>query len=199
MEPTQYLVYAMGIVALITYASSFQCKKRSTLLILQTISLLLFIGQYFVLKAYTGVILEVVCIVRNFVYFFKDKTKSKVLDSIATPIVFAVAAIVVGIFTYNGQWFCILPVIANIFQTVGLYLKKESYNRIMFLCASPLWLVYNLLTNTVFGVVTEIINIISIFISLALIYKHEGDFNKELKEDKEPKVKLNKHIHNEGM
>lgn len=163
------LIYTMGIIALICFASSFQTKKRSVLLILQTISLVLFMGQYLLLGAYTGLILEVVCIVRNFTYYFRNKTKY--LNTIVTPLIFIIAAVVVGLFTLDGNWYCVIPVIANILQTIGLDMKSERNNRIFFLLASPLWLVYNVLTNTVFGVVTEIMNIISIIVSIIIITK----------------------------
>lgn len=165
--PVGITISIVGILALITFVVSFQVKNRARLLVLQIVSITLFGIQYFLTGAYTGVIIEGVCIVRNLVFFFKGK--NKFLNSIWIPIIFGVAATIVGIFTFDN-WTSILPVVANIVQGFALFAKKEEHNRFLFLCGSPLWLTYNVFAGLLFGIITECLNIISIVVSIVRIY-----------------------------
>lgn len=167
--PTTILVYIFGFLALVPFVLSFQAKNRKYLLILQIVSLLLFSVQYLLLGAWTGLILEFICIVRNIMFYFRDRVKS--FNNIAMPIFFSLAAIAVGVFTRTA-WYWFIPVLANISQTIGLYMRKDINNRIFFLIGSPLWLVYNCLTGALVGVVTEVCNIISIVISIVRLAKN---------------------------
>ena len=171
LTPTDIAGYITGFLALVTFVLSFQMKNRKNLLILQSVSLVLFAIQYYLTGAYTGVILEGVCIARNVTYYFRNK--HKFLDSIYIPIIFSTLAIIVGIFTY-ANWTSIIPVVANILQTIGLYIKRERDNRIFFLIGSPLWLTYNFINGVWFGVITEFLNIISIVVSIIRIVRIEN-------------------------
>lgn len=161
--PTGIAVSIIGFVALIAFCSSFQVKNRRLLLILQTFSFTCFGIQYLLTGAYTGLILEAVCIFRNLLFYFKGN--NKLLNSIYVPIFFGVSAIVIGICTFAG-WPSMLPAFATVVQSFALYAKKEEHSRLLFLVGSPLWLVYNICSGLLFPVITECINMISIIISV---------------------------------
>lgn len=165
--PTGIAVSIIGFVALITFCSSFQVKNRRLLIILQTISFTCFGVQYLLTGAYTGLILEAVCIGRNLLFYFKGN--NKFLNSIFVPIIFGVSAIVIGICTFDG-WPSLLPAFATVVQSFALYAKKEEHSRLLFLVGSPMWLVYNIFSNLLFPVITECINMVSIIISVIRFY-----------------------------
>jgi len=160
--------YVFGIIGMIGFVASFQCKKRWLLLVLQSVALLAFGIQYYLLGSVIGLITEIICVVRNLCFCFRDK--NKFFKSIWLPISFIAIELVPGVLTFTG-WICILPIAGFIIQTIALCFEKEIANRAVFLIASPIWLSYNLLNKAWFGAITDVLNITSIIIAIIRLTK----------------------------
>ena len=113
--------------------------------------------QYFLLGAYTGLALDIVGVLRDVVFYNKDK---KWASSNWWTVFWAAAMIVVGIFTYQ-HWMSLFMMAAMAFNTVLFSFTKPKLVRTTILISSLLVLVYNILTGSIGGVINELFTEIS--------------------------------------
>lgn len=83
----------------------------------------------------------------------------------------AVAA-VVAVLTYPDRLIALLPVVANFASLGCMWTKKPNVIRATQLaCITPLWLIYNAVTLSVAGILTESFNAVSIGIYYLRMYR----------------------------
>ena len=159
------LIQSIGFLAMAIGILSFQRKRRAAIIGFQMTASTLWSIQFLLLGGYSGTIQNVLCIARGFVLV--QKGKRKWADSYYTlaAIIFCFAAtgfITVGL---EGAW-ALLPIGASIASSIALFMDKEEILRKLSLIVSPLWLVYNVHTGSIAGIVAETFTIISILIAL---------------------------------
>ncbi len=143
-------------------ALSFQQKTRKNIITVQICAAITFIIHYILLGAYTGAALNGISLFRSIVFVNNDKKWAK---NPMWLIFFVVLNIVSSILTWS-DWSSILPAIAMSLTTVSYWLKNEKYIRIVTFPSSPCWLVYNIITGSIGGIVTEILVMSSILIAI---------------------------------
>ncbi len=161
----------IGITALIFFFLSYQVRDKKKLLYMQIAATVLTCLQYLLVGAYSGFALNVVCLARNIVYYFKEK---KNITSPALPIVFAVLMAVVSIFSWDG-YFSLFIISALIMNTLALGFLKADGVRKSVLVTSPLVIVYNAVTGAYSGVLNESVVIVSSVIGLIRFAKAKND------------------------
>ncbi len=167
----------IGVFALVSAVIAFQQKTHKNILIFQFTSDILFVLHFALLDAYTGAILNGIAALRGLVFVNRGK---KWADNILWFWLFCFASVVSGIFTWSGM-LSLLPVLGMILTTVAFWIKDPKLVRRVAFPSSPLWLVYNLANRAYGGVITEIINMISIIIAMIRL-----DFKKENTNQKVP-------------
>ncbi len=153
----------IGLVAAAFLLFSFQQRTHKKILVMQVISGMLFAIQYFMIGAYEGMICNVVGFVRCIAFSFRGK--SKFVDSIFCPVLFAVISLAIGIFTYTSPA-SLLPIFAIAISTFVMWNPHTQQLRALTIPTSLMWLVYNVICSSYSGVITEIFNQISIYIGL---------------------------------
>ena len=148
------LIQIIGIAAMICSVSSFQLNKHKHIMLVQITATALFGLQYFLLGAYTGLALDIAGVLRDIVYYNKDKKWAS--SNWWTVLVM----LVVGIFTYQN-WISLLMTAAMMLNTVSFSFTKPKLVRTTILISSPLLLVYNILTGSIGGVINELFTEIS--------------------------------------
>ncbi len=147
---------------------SFQQNKRSRIIGFQIVAALLFILHYIMLgftkgaDAYTGAALNFIGLTRSIVFINNDKKWAK------SPVwlgVFIVVSAVAGILTWE-DWYSFLPPMAMILTTVSYWMKSETKIRLITFPSSPCWLIFNIITGSVAGIVTECIVMSSLIIAI---------------------------------
>ena len=151
------LIQIIGIVAMICSVSSFQLNKHKHIMLVQILATALFGLQYFLLGAYTGLALDIAGVLRDIVYYNKDK---KWASSNWWTVFWVLVMLVVGIFTYQN-WISLLMTAAMMLNTVSFSFTKPKLVRTTILISSPLLLVYNILTGSIGGVINELFTEIS--------------------------------------
>ena len=149
------------ILAFLIMTSSFWCKKREKILKLQIISSILFVLQYVLLQAWTGAVLNAISIGRAFVFRKKgqsyDKEKGGInWNSNWILYAFVTVFIISSIITWDG-WVSILPLMATLVYTFGMWADKPQYIRLSANVASVFWVSYNLFMGGYAGCFTECI------------------------------------------
>jgi hypothetical protein len=152
--------------ALMTFLS-YQCKDHKKLLIVQTLSSLSICISYLLLGAWSGMLLNVICIVRNFIIYRKD---IKIFSYSFWPYALAAVMGAGGLLSWQGPM-SLLVIVALVANTVFLYFPNVQNLRKSILITSTMVLIYNAYYNVWGGVVNEMIAITS---SAVGIYRYRN-------------------------
>lgn len=167
MHPLTIIGQIWGVIAMLLIVLSFQFKDAKRLFLIQVCSCLLFTLHYLFLglggdsAAYSGMAQNIVGLLFRVSLSLSDKRKW-----LMSPLVMAglcALAAVVAVLTYPGRIIALLPVIAN-FACIGcMWTKKTDVMRLTQVSViSPLWLIYNVVTFSIAGILTESFNLVSI-------------------------------------
>lgn len=163
-KDTKFIVsQCIGFIAAAILLLSFQQKTHKRIVIMQACSGMLFAIQYLMLGAYEGMIGNLVGMARSVSFSFRGK--SKFVDSIACPIIFAILAGAGGLLTYTSPA-SLLPMAAMIISSFVMWNPHTQQLRALTMPTSLMWLIYNVICSSYSGIVTEIFNQISIIIGL---------------------------------
>ena len=157
MGPFFYIGQGLGLCATALTALSYQMNTKRSLLAVQTAATLATCVSYFFLDAYSGFALNIVCILRNLVFFFmKEGTRPMY---VATAILTALM-VGVGVLSWQGP-VSLLILVALAVNTVFLSFGKPQLLRWSILGTSSAVLAYNVIVFTVGGILHEGIAIAS--------------------------------------
>lgn len=150
------LTQAVGVLAMIFSVASFQLKTKKQIIVMQCITSITFAVHYFMLPDGSGIaggVVNSVALVRNVIFYFKDK---KFFRSSFWLVFFAVimgASAVVSRFEAISAFMCV----AMIFNTFAVWVTKPVDTRKMILIASPFAFVYNVAIGSVGGIANEVL------------------------------------------
>ena len=170
-DATFIISQIIGFVAAAILLLSFQQRTHRRIVAMQACSGLLFAVRYFMIGAYEGMAGNIIGLIRSSVFLFRGK--SKFVDSIACPIVFAILAAVSGIMTYTSPA-SLLPMAAMMISSFVMWNPKTQQLRALTVPTSLMWLVYNIISSSYSGTVTEIFNLLSIAIGLIRFRKKDA-------------------------
>jgi hypothetical protein len=140
---------------------SFQMKSSRKFFAYQSIGSGLFLINYLMLGAYTGVLISIVSVTRSVLISALNGKKKY-------PIVIAlmVATVISGFFIYTGIE-TVLMITAYVVFTASMLTKSSRLIRItQFTVASPLQLAHNIIVFSLGGILCESFNMISIIVSI---------------------------------
>ena len=152
----------IGYIAVVAFVFSYQAKEKKRLLFLQTVAVVLLCVHYALIQAWSGLALNLVCLVRNFIF---DNTDKKAFRSKWWPYILAGAIVVVGVLSWEA-WYSLLLIIALAVNTVFLANPNANTVRKSILFTCPLILIYNLCAGSIGGAINEAISILSAVIGL---------------------------------
>ena len=158
----QLLGHAIGFISVALFFYSYQRSKKSKIMIIQTIATALSCVQYLLIGAASGFALNVVCIIRNFAFYYREKNNK---NGLVTPIFFTVAMAVVSCFSWEGihSLLITLGLVINTF-CMGVFDAKSFRKTI--LISSALILEYNIFALSYSGMLSETISLVSVIIGI---------------------------------
>ena len=165
-------------------------KKKNKIVIFQSICHVLNSISEFITKAYSGIIQEIISLIRDFILLFikDDKQTLKLIISIICIIFSVIIGIIFNIIFSNNIWYGYFPILATIFYSIFLvwgYLNKnpilsEMLIKIGLIFNGLFWALYGLFVKlyptTIFNILTIIFCVISIIRLLKI--------NKKIKKNK---------------
>ena len=156
-------IQGIGFLAVAVFILSYQIKSNRCLFLLQLVGSALFCLQFFLLDALSGCLSLAVNILRNALmmkYNDWNWVKQK-----WCPFVIAMLFTVVLILTWNGP-VSLLAFTASAVSTFAYWTNSPRKIRMSNLvCASPCWLIYDVIVHSIGGIVSESITIVSILVS----------------------------------
>ncbi len=68
--------HILGFISVGLFFYSYQRTQKRKIMIIQTVATALSCIQYLLIGAFSGFTLNIVCIIRNFTFYYRDKNKS---------------------------------------------------------------------------------------------------------------------------
>ena len=159
------IIRFFGILGLVLTVLSFQQNTKKGILTFQLFSTLSFLIQFTLLGSPAGAILNLIGTIRSITYSFKGKNKFTTLPIL--PAIMISFAVCTFFMSYQAEGIrALLPCIAMILTSVSMWLSKPKYVRIISLPSDPLWFIYNMLSGSYEGMVTEVFVMLSIIIGI---------------------------------
>ena len=159
---TQIIGQTVGILAVACFFISFQFNTKKGILVSQTAAVALFSLHYFLIGATAGMLLNIVSIIRNVIYYHRDK---KYLSSKVIPFVIATVVTVLGLLSWQG-WHTLLFTAGLVINNFFLAFGTPNGLRKSILVSSPMILIYNAAVFSVGGIINELFCIISSVIGM---------------------------------
>jgi hypothetical protein len=157
-----YLPQAIGFVGLLFAIISFQKNDNKGILFFQLLAALTFSLHFALLGAFTGATMNLLGAARNIVFFNREKNWANKKIWLYLFIMFY---IIIGLQTWKNTY-SVLPIIAMILSTIGLWIKNAKFTRMIILPSSPCWLIYNFVNSSIAGVFTEVFVLSSLVIAV---------------------------------
>ena len=167
MTPSFIIAQIIGAIALVILMLSFQKNNKETLLKYQILSSLLYAIQYIFLKAYTGSMMNLICMLRNCIFRKYDKDNKKV--PVTWLIIVVAIMILLSLITFNG-WISLLPMIAVVAYSIALWIGKLKAVRIIEVFSCSLFIIYNIKVLAITGLIATVIEMLA---AIVAIYKFD--------------------------
>lgn len=159
---SQIFIRIMGIIGLVLGVAAFQSNKHKYIVMSKMGSEAAFTIQYFLLDAYTGSIMNLIGVVRNFT-FYKLVEKGK--STKAVMWIFCVVYILSAIITWQGPE-SLLPLVGKLCSTVAYSIDNPRFIRIINIPTLTMWIIYNITCGAWEALAADSISLVSIFIAM---------------------------------
>ena len=161
----------LGILATIITGISYQMNTKRSLLLVQTTATACTCLAYLFLGAASGFALNIVCIIRNIVFYFqKDSGKVHTISSL----LLAAAMVVVGALSWQGP-VSLMIIVALAANTIFMSFGNPQLLRKSVLGTSTLVLLYNIFVFSIGGIANEGLSIISSAVGIARFRKEKAE------------------------
>jgi hypothetical protein len=160
---------ALGIAATLITFASYQFNTKRVLLIIQTAATLCTCLSFLFLGASTGFALNIVCLVRNVVFYFEN---GRAKLQCASAILLACVMAVLGALSWQG-WISLLMIVALAVNTVFMSLRNLQLFRKSILLTSSMILLYDVIIFSIGGIFNEALSIVSSAVGLVRYRKRD--------------------------
>lgn len=154
--------HALGFISVGLFFYSYQRTQKRKIMIIQTVATALSCIQYLFIGAYSGFALNVICIIRNFTFYYRDK---KQRTNLTAPVLFALCMAVVSFFSWEGIH-SLLITSGLVVNTVCMGIFNAKKFRKTILISSSLILIYNVFALSYSGILSEAMSLISVIIGI---------------------------------
>lgn len=163
----------LSLIGMVVNIFSYQARKKNVILLLQSVGSALYLGSYAFSGGGMGVWLNVIYIIRNFIYSHIDGKSRKFRVGVCVGLcvsyvaTFAMYTWAAGVTAAENIWNA-LPIIGSIFGTLATLQTDMIRFRLIKIVDCVSWLAYNchIGLGAIGGIVGTILNIISILVAI---------------------------------
>ena len=156
-----FIVQLIGFVALGVSVLVYQFNTRKQILMILSWSSLLFSIQFFLLGAYSGAVLNLINIARNYAFQRYRYRAWSVIVLWGFIMIFSIATAL----TWQGP-LSLLPAIGMISGAFANWQPKAKHIRLLSLISPPAWFVYAVAVHSYAGMVAEVLILSSILVGM---------------------------------
>jgi hypothetical protein len=154
--------HILGFIAVGLFFYSYQVTQKRSLMIIQTVATALSCVQYLLIGAFSGFALNIVCIIRNFIFYRRDKMKR---TDLVSPIVLSFCIAAASILSWEGMHSLLIS-LGLVVNTMCMGLCDAKSFRKTILISSSLILIYNIFAFSYSGILSESISLLSVIIGI---------------------------------
>ncbi len=197
------IVQTIGFIAIAVNILSVQFNSHGLIMLFKSLGSFLFCIQYLLLGAFTGLVMDFIGVIRNFVFAYNvKKGKSNKWWIVIFSILTAGLGIATIIFTWEktlvtlSRWsanatvltvlavfISIISVTAKLITTIGYGAKDPHKVRMINLPSFSLWIIYNVTVLSLAGAINDGMSIISILIAEYRFRKKPEEKPKQITEE----------------
>ena len=172
----QVLINGIGALAILVKITESQSKRRSIIILLAIVNFLLWI-TYFVLNGnLTAATVNSISLVQAIIFLQREKYKWA--NSKFWLVLFVLAQVVAGFFTWNGP-FSLFSIIGGILTTIAYYVLDVKLYRYFFLALMLFWIGNGIVYFYPIALIHDVFAAVSISIAIVR-YNFKGEKEKEL-------------------
>jgi len=158
----EILGHVIGFIALALFVWSYQLHEKKKLIVVQTVGTALMCLQYILIGAYSGFALNIVCLIRNGLYYRRDLRGER---GIVLPLILAAIMVVLSVFAWDGlHSILILAGLAINTVCMGIFDTQNLRKSVVLTCS--LNAVYNAIAGAPFAVINESFSVVSSIIGI---------------------------------
>ena len=181
----EIFVQLLGFIAMGACIISVQFNTHFKIMAFKALSSFLFAVQYILLGSFTAVVMELVGVIRNFVFAINVRRKK---SNTFWIVFFSIITVVSGVITLYLSWdktlsvlsrytdnentlkalgliFSSIAIFAKLISTVGYGLKSPHLIRILNLPSYTLWIMHDLVFLSIASVINNVLSIGSIIVA----------------------------------
>ena len=157
---------AVGFVAIAIAFLSFQMKRKSAILAVQALANFVWAIHFIMIGALAGFTLNLIATARNLLYAKRDSHKW--LRGVWLPTVISVIIVAISLYTaiLNNSWIDTILIPSTILSSYSYCYGSERVIRNSTVFVSLTWLIFNIVSFSVSGVVAEVFNLTSLTIAI---------------------------------
>ena len=141
------------IIYYLIYSWTFHLKNSNKILIFGIVATIISSISYLLLRAYTGMAMCFVAIIRNLL-FAKDKKNTFNLSLIF------ILTLIASVFTFD-TYFCLFNIVATLIYTYALWQKNTKTYKLLGIIVNGLMIIYDAYIKSIMGVVFMLVSFIS--------------------------------------
>lgn len=153
----------LGILAILVFSLSPQQKTKNKILIFQLFSSILYCLQYFILGAFSAVVINIIGAIKESIFYLYTKKDKDIPVKIL--LIYTIIIIISGIITFTDI-FSIFPAFLAILATYGTWQKSLKKYRILVVISIILWTVYNFVVGAYVNVIGNAFQLVSAVIAI---------------------------------
>ena len=157
----------VGLAAVATFLLSYQQKKRRNIILMNVTSRFLYILQYLLLGAFSGMALDVLGALSSVVAGKKDRPfVAKHLKLIIILLNGSMIAAGITICIINKSLLDLLPIAGVLLHTGAVWISDERIIRRVSLLGSPFWFIYNFASRAYGSAIGDLLSMVSIITAM---------------------------------
>lgn len=199
----EIFVQGIGFVAIAMNVLSAQFNTHFNVMLFKSLGSFLAAVQYFFLGAFVGMAMDLIGVIRNFVFAYNvKKNKSNKWWIVFFSTFTAVVGIVMIVLTWeatlavltrwttNPTWLFVLAmlvstlsILAKVISTIGYGFKSPHLIRLINLPTFSMWIIYNFVAFSIAGMISDAMSITSIIIAEIRFRNDKDPYKKSQKTD----------------
>ncbi len=144
---TYIISQVFAILMYVLLASTYYLKNRKTVLTINILSMIAQAISFIYLKAYTGLAMDAVAIIRNIIFMVDEKKNGKseqnTKKDVIILVILYIITILLSIFTYNGLP-SLFSVLGTFLYTYSVWQKNTNTYKLLGIPTSISWIAYNI-------------------------------------------------------
>lgn len=167
MEVSYIISQIFVIIQYLFFVLTYHTKTKKQILIFNTIACISSAFSFMFLSAYSGCVMSLLAVLRNYLFYKQDEKKD-----INNLIIVLVILAFLSIITYDGI-LSLMPSIGTLLYTISVWQSNRKVYRMFGILIEISWLIYHIYVFSIFGIILETILFIAVVIGIIKEFNNE--------------------------